>query len=338
MDWIKLFKSKPKLKADPRVRWFGKLPSYPDYYSSHVDEEWAVEFNDWIMKGFELYQGRLSGADKSHQRLPVSGMVVRLPKSGMTVLASLFDYGGDMRGRPFPLIFYTGVPSVQWPGPTSDRVGAASSIIQELTSLRSNVTHFLNSPGRFESSFGDRQIDLDELAGDGKDGGWSSESSSLLLVDWFDQIGLALGTEDRCAWLRAASAWGQNLATHESDSFEPTIRLPLAMGLSLDVQIAGWIRWLESSMNIQRRFLSLLVTGEPGQGLGYLTVIAREPIVDDFLLLTSLAETLPYLDDLTRLEIPADTQPPEGSATAALPFEAPDARWLDFVNGGVKIT
>ena len=39
----KLFKSKAsKLRADPRIRWFGKLPTYPDYYSSHADEEWAV--------------------------------------------------------------------------------------------------------------------------------------------------------------------------------------------------------------------------------------------------------------------------------------------------------
>ena len=37
-----LFKSKTgKLKSDPRIRWFGKLPTYPDYYSSTADEAWA---------------------------------------------------------------------------------------------------------------------------------------------------------------------------------------------------------------------------------------------------------------------------------------------------------
>ena len=63
MSWTNLFKSRGgKAKADPRIRWFGKLPTYPDYYSSPADEEWAVEFNDWVLKGL------LSSDDKGRIR------------------------------------------------------------------------------------------------------------------------------------------------------------------------------------------------------------------------------------------------------------------------------
>lgn len=338
MDWTKLFKSKPKLKSDSRIRWFGKLPTYPDYYSSHVDEEWAVEFNDWVLKGFELYQGRLEGDQKSSKRLPVSGFAVRLPKSGMTVFASLFDYGGDMRGRPFPIIFYAGVPSLQWPGPTSDRVQAASRVLAELMALRGSVTRFLNMPGRFEATFGDKHVDLGDLESGTTNTSWMTDGGSLLLSDWFGQIKPSLRSDGQCAWFRAVSAWGQNLASHEGDAFEPTLRLPLAMGRSLEVQIAGWIRWLESYMNMQRRFVSLFITGEPGNGTGFLTLIAREVLVDDFLLLTPMSGTLPYLDDLTEIEVPEDVAADEGAGESRCALDSPDARWLDFTSGGVKIT
>ena len=53
MGWKEIFKS--KAKPDPRIRWFGKLPTYADYYRSPADEDWAVEFNDWILRGYEIY-------------------------------------------------------------------------------------------------------------------------------------------------------------------------------------------------------------------------------------------------------------------------------------------
>ncbi len=56
MSWTDLFKSKSsKLKPDPQIRWFGKLPTYADYYSSKTDANWAVEFNDWVLKVYQIY-------------------------------------------------------------------------------------------------------------------------------------------------------------------------------------------------------------------------------------------------------------------------------------------
>ena len=187
MSWTNLFKSKSKLKPDPRVRWFGKLPTYPDYYSSQKDEDWVVEFNDWILKGFEIYQSRLRSQGVSVARLPVSGCAVRLPNTGMTVFASFLDYGGDMQGRPFPLSFYSGVPTSCWPGPTSDRLVDATGVIRELLMLRRHVPRFINSPGRFESTFGDRTVDLGNFDELGSDASWVTSAGALIIgpvVSW----------------------------------------------------------------------------------------------------------------------------------------------------------
>ena len=133
MGWTDLFKSKAgKLKPDPKIRWFGKLPTYPDYYSSPADEAWAVEFNDWVMKGFELYRNRCAGNRDAHSRMPLCCCALRLPKSGMTVFASILDFGGDMRGRPFPVCFYAGLPAPHWPGPTSDTLVGATRVMRDL--------------------------------------------------------------------------------------------------------------------------------------------------------------------------------------------------------------
>src|SRR5262249_31080463 len=59
MGWTDLFKSKSaKLKPDGALRWFGKLSTCRDYFNSKVDEEWAAEFNDWVMKGYERYHAQ----------------------------------------------------------------------------------------------------------------------------------------------------------------------------------------------------------------------------------------------------------------------------------------
>lgn len=315
----KLFKSKPQ--PDPRIRWFGKLPSYGDYYSSPPDADWVVEFNDWILRGFELYHGRLRAANQPLRRLPITACILRLPQSGMTVFASVLDYGGDMRGRPFPMCFYVAVPTAQWPGPTCGHLPAAARTLRDLVSLRREVGHFLNSPGRFESVFADQTIPLSELSADGRDDSWRVEGRSLEFAQWFGAASPGLKIDVPEVWLVEAARWGTRVKSCDGRDFEPTLRFPLAMRFSLDVQVAGWFRWLEKRMDLARRALSLLVVGDVENETSQLVVIARPPIKDDFLLFTPLASTLPYVDDLSAL-----TAAPDTTFAASIP-----KTWADFV-------
>ena len=298
MAWTSLFKS--KLEPDPRVRWFGKLPTYADYYSSPPDEDWAVEFNEWVLKGFEIYQSRLIQSGGRRQRVPVLQCVIRLPKSKMTALASLQDYGGDMHGRPFPLCFFVGVPTAQWSGPSGDQVAAAVRVIGDLTALHRQVPRMLKGPGRFESIFGDRTVDLGSVVEVAADGSWQEQALSLPLADWFAGAEAALRVKDPQAWFELAVRWGDRIAGLECDTFEPTLRLPLAGGIAVNVQAAGWLRWLESRMDLRRRALCLVICGETEREPGHLCVIARETVPEDFVLATGLAGTVSYADDLSQ--------------------------------------
>lgn len=353
MSWTDLFKSKSaKQRPDPLVRWFGKLPTYADYYSTQASDGWSVEFNDWVLKGFETFQSRLAGHGHADHRMPVCGCALRLPDSGMTVFSSVFDYGGDMRGRPFPICFYAGVPSKSWPGPKSDAVPAAVHVVSELLALKRDVTRFLNSPGRLEAAFGNRQVDLARLEDQSYGERWQTTASAIPFSEWFDNAKDGLKVKDLDQWVTLATEWGNSLAKLDDASFEPTLRFPLAMRMPLDVQIAGWIRWLELRMKLDNRQLSLVVCGDTTQEVGSLTVIARDLVPEDFLLLTPLASSLGYLDDLTRIGESEAGETGSGTEEVSVSDEgcrAPasriaevgandaDATWADFVGSPATV-
>ncbi len=348
MGWTDIFKSKSsKAKADPRVRWFGKLPTYGDYYRSRGEDDWSEEFHALILKGFEFYQSRAPGGTR-HARLPISTAVIRLPESDMTAFASVLDYGGDNRGRPFPMLFYVGVPTAQWPGPTSGQMVAAGRVLRELLGLKREVSHFLNSPGRFEQTFDDRTVELAGLAADDTDESWRKALSAVSLADWFSGVPCGLNGADARQWRRAVAAWGDAIAAHESKSFEPTLCFPLSSAAPFDGQAAGWIRWLDNRIDLRRRTCSLIVTGEgaatpnpaapgqvrtpqPGSAPGRLCVVARDLIPDDFLLFTPLAATLPYVEDPAAKPAPPDAaNGPQSDANAPNSPREP-ATWIEFV-------
>ncbi|MCP4246229.1 MAG: hypothetical protein GY778_04195 [bacterium] len=337
MGWTDLFRTKStKLKPDPEIRWFGKLPTYADYYTSKTDDAWTVEFNDWVLKGFELYQKRVGSAGGTGRRLPISGCLIRLPKSGMTVLGSIQDYGGDLRGRPFPICFYVGLPTMVFPGPTSDQLVATVRALRDLIALNKDIPRFLNSPGRFEAFFGGREIELGGIGGDTKDDSWLIPARTVSLDDWFAEVkgNLNVENDDPQPWLRFVAQWGDHIAQLESKTFEPTLRFPLASGPPRDVQCAGWLRWLESRMDLGRRSLSMILSGETASRPGHLTVIASEVSPEDFLLVTNAAGKHSYLEDLGAAKIEFDGAGEDtgtGSVADPAPALEASASWADFV-------
>lgn len=301
MGWKDLFKSKTmKVQPDPRLRWFGKLPIYADYYSSPPDADWAVEFNDWVLKGCEVFVARAREAGQD-PRLPSAACAVRMPKSQMTVFAAFQDYGGDSRGRPFPLCFYVGVPSGLWPGPGSEHALAALRVLSDLTAIRDQVIRFSDTPGRFDLVFAGREIDLEGVDGETSDATWLEGARGLAAADWFGAIQPCLQTGDAEAWFGLMAAWGDEIVKLAGEEFSPTLRFPLAMSIPLELQVAGWLRWLERRMKLSERELSLLICKDLSGGTGRLTVVARASLPEDYLLLTPLANTLPFVDDACAL-------------------------------------
>ncbi len=347
MGWTDLFKSKTaKLAPDPSVRWFGKLPTYPDYYSSKADESWVVEFNDWVLRGYERFLGRLEAiradaapdGSRPDRRLEPAGCIIRLPESGMTVFTSIQDFGGDMRGRPFPLCLYAAVPTAQWPGPGSAQMLSAMRVVRDLTAMRSDVVRFVNSPGRFDTVFEDRQVDLTGIDAQTGDEAWVGPACEVALDDWYARSRPPEDGVDCRGWLRRLGKSGRGIAALDDEDFEATLCFPLSAGLAWDVQTAGWIRWLESYMDLTQRHLSLVMAGEPDSGRGRLVVIARKAISEEaFLLLTPIWDSLSYVDDLTGPGPGEEVASSDGAEAQPLPEPHPAASWGDFVRARAPV-
>ena len=348
MGWTDLFKSKSaRQNPDPQIRWFGKLPTYADYYSSKADEAWAVEFNDWVLKGYERFIGRLKAlraeaepdAPRPDRRLEPSGCIMRMPESGMTVFVSIQDFGGDMRGRPFPLCMYAGLPTVQWPGPSGDRVLSALRTVRDLTALRHDVVRFFKTPGRFDSVFEGRQVDLSGINGQTREDSWVTEASAVSLSDWYAQAQPSRDGADLQSWARSVNRSGRSIATLDSEDFEASLCFPLSGELAWDVQTAGWIRWLESYMDLSDRYLSLMQVGDPDDGVGRLVVMVRKAISEeDFLLLTPVWRSLSYVDDLIGAGSAGSAAPTGEGPAGETGGLSSSASWGDFVMSRASVS
>jgi len=319
-----------RMEADSHVHCFGKLPTYGDYYGAPAASGWNVEFHDWLMTGFVAYRTRLRADGSQSTALPPVGWVIRLAESDMTVLCAVADYGGDSQGRPFPMCFYVGVPSPSWPGPTSGMLPAALGVLDRLADVHREVGRCLEADGQIDSLLVDRALDLSVLQTKASDDAWIDGARAIGFDDWFAGAAAVMRLKEVSAWCRATSLWGDTIAGSESESFEVTLRFPLSTRGSKAAQAAGWLRWLESRMNLKRRSLSLVVSSDVAREAGHFGVIARPIVADDFLMATPLCEALPYVDDAARVAAPADADPMSCDGQDGVPI-----CWVDFVESGV---
>ena len=350
-----LFRRKPK--PDPLIRWYGKLPAYGDYYDSGSGEEWIAEFTQkWLMNGYQAYESRRRQAQpaaspehhdaRPAQRLPSCACLLQLPHSGMTVLSSCLDFGGDTVGRKFPLCFFVAAPTADLPALNGGTAPPVLSILNQLLGLGRRVARFLNDPGvkgpeQFRAEFADQEVNLDALSTAPTDG-WIDRAKAIRMADWYTATGNALGAPGLETWLHRARRWGEMLAQGDSPGFKAVLSFPLAPErapgvprIDRDLQVTGWVRWLEGRMDLKNRPVSLVITDEPAPACSRLTVIRGELAPDDFLLLTPLAVDLEHVDDLAavREEPSPDSPPPAGETSSPSTVTT----WADFVTAKAQL-
>ena len=311
---------------DPALRWFGKLPTYGDYYSSSTDGDWTVEFHNWLLEGFVAYRSRIAATGIRSSGVSRSSWIVRLPKSNVTVLSSIADYGGDSQGRAFPLCFYVGLPTPSWPGPTGDTVLGAMGVLGRLADAHTEVDRLLASSQEVEPVFSPRGIDVAAVSAAVVDDSWRKDASATPMNQWFAGAAELLQAKDQKTWGRALMRWGQAIGALGPDAHGVTLRLPLSNAAVIDAQVAGWLRWLASYMDLASRQVSLAVVVDPPHHAGYLAVVVRPIMPEDFLLVTPAHDTLSYVDDACRLGAGED------SAASVTCCDGAD-RWLDLVEG-----
>ena len=328
MGWRSLFGTKePKRPPDPRVRWFGKLPSYGDYYAPPAVEAWVVEFHTWLMSGWEIYQRRLKQEGVTEDRLPASRMVLRLPKSHMTVLVAIQDHGGDSQGRPFPFCILVGVPSAYWVERPHETTQATWRVVEDLAWLQQEVPSLIEPAASPETLFGDRSVDLSPVVSPDTDDSWRDRAHAIAFDDWLAGALPHLAMGEQASWVEYAHAWGNSLARQNGAGRTPTMRLPLSTEITPDVQVMGWMNWLAARQSLGHETLSLMLSGDRCGSLGYLNVIPRALNSEDFLLGTPLATGSAQLEDLCTIR-----------ATDRFPDRRVSSprTWLEFVESEVS--
>jgi hypothetical protein len=320
---------------DTALRWFGKLPTYGDYYSSATDRDWTVEFHDWILKGFVAYRNCGATQEGSPSVVHRSSWVVRLPKSNVTVLSAIADYGGDSHGRSFPLCFYVGLPTPTWPGPTANTVMDAMGVLDRLADVHAELGGVLASSRNVESVFSPRDLDVAAVSASGQNDSWRTVASETPFDKWFAGASALLKTKEQTAWVEAVMRWGQAIRSLESESRDATLRLPLSDAAPVDAQVAGWLCWLASYMDLERRRFSFAVTADSAHRASHLTVITRKVVPEDFLLGTSASGTLRHVDDACRLGC-VEVELVEDSSASTRPRAGVD-RLIDLVEGRLGV-
>lgn len=304
MGWRDLFKSKSIVipKPDPRLRWFGKLPTYGDYYTSALPGDWALQFNDWIIKGYEQYLIRSQELGSKPAKLPRSLFVLRMPRGEHTVIGLMDDYGGDNRGRTFPICFYVSAPTVHFPGPTSATLGVIKPVFEDLLALEKDIANFFRVPGRFDSVFGGRELRLPELPSAAPDASWKDAAGEISLGDWLGRANGKL-TDPTGRWFERVRNFGRGIVEYAQtqEDFEPTLRFPLVADIPPLTQACAWLRWLERRMPMEERYVSLCIPVNTAAPTAKMTIVARPPVPEDFQLLADKIDAPAYVDDLSKL-------------------------------------
>lgn len=316
---------------DASVRWFGKLPSAADYLTRQDQPPWAKAFADWMIAGVEAYH-RVVPRRADDERMPPSWGIVRLPKSDVSVIFSMRDYGGDARGRDFPLAYFIGVQSNRVSGPTCDECAALFSIVLELDGFHAALEADVSAKGGPGSGrFDSRAISLQGFDAPVPSRDWSEAARRLPWLQWFRAVQGPHSMSDAEEWKRVLDTWSARITAADGPGFQPNLRFPLARNASWELQVRGWLVWLESRMRLHERFCTCLCATRTAAGDDALNLLARTVVPDDFMLLTSRASQLEYMDWAGRMSASnADAAAPTAEALpSAAEGEAAEADPID---------
>lgn len=287
------------------LRAYGKLPFYAEYRRLEVSPGTPTVFSQW------LDQGRLawvrSPSRSEHGVTRPSRMLIGLPDAKEAVIASVWD-SRDSLGRVFPFAFFVTCAPDALGADAVERLVTVGNVSHEFDRLYTQL-HTLAAGGDFYRRFQKQKITLkpEDLAEQAR--GLREQAARIAADAWLK--GLSRG-KDRSAeeWfgglLRRVERWKDEAAsTHDL-----AISCPVLSGLSPAAQSVLWLEWLGGLFKRSGRLPWMLQSLEPEQQNGDLTLLLRNPLPDDYQLLTTDAHAYAFVEHLTALtSAPATTAP-----------------------------
>lgn len=288
------------------LRAYGKLPFYAEYRRLEVSPGTPTVFSQW------LDQGRLawvrSPSRSEHGLTRPSRMLIGLADAKEAVIASVWD-SRDSLGRVFPFAFFVTCAPDALGADAVERLVTVENVSREFDRLYMQL-HTLAAGGDFYRRFLKLKITLkpDDLADQAR--GLREQAARIAADAWLK--GLSRGKETAAEeWfgglLRRVERWKDQTAS----AHDLAISCPVIPGLSPAAQSVLWLEWLGGLFKRSGRLPWMLQSLEPEQQNGDLTLLLRNPLPDDYQLLTTDAHTYAFVEHLTALtSAPATTATP----------------------------
>ena len=287
------------------LRAYGKLPFYAEYRRLEVAPGAPTAFSQWLDEGRLAWVRSPTRSERGTTR--PSRLLLGLPGSKETVIASVWD-SRDSLGRVFPFAFFVTCAVDALGADPIERLAVVNCVHREFERRYSEL-HQLAGGGDFYRRFQKHTLTLkpDDLAE--RTRALREDAARIAAETWLKGLSGDKETSSD-AWfgglLRRVERWKDQAAAAR----ELAIRCPIVPGTSHSAQSVLWLEWLGGLFKRAGRQPWMLQSLDTDQQAGTLTLLLRDPLPDDYQLLTTDASVYAFVEHLTTLAADGNSAAP----------------------------
>jgi hypothetical protein len=299
---------------------YGKLPFYAEYRRLDLAPGTPTAFSQWMDAGRLAWARSVPTATAGN--VYASRLLIRLPQTREVVVASVWD-SRDSLGRAFPFAFFVVCPPEALGDDAFQRWAAAFAIQATFERFHRELA-VLGRGGDFYRLYQKRTVVLrpDDLAQRTKR--LRYDAGTITADAWFKA---ALGNLDAGEWFSGLLRRTQRWKSQPGSVSELALSVPLARGISCEVQALLWLSWIAELIRKAGKSAWLVAPAEAELGRTALHILVRDLLPNDFQLLTTDAGDYGYVENLAQVpqagSLPADSSPPDSSAGESPPKDSP---------------
>ena len=295
-------------KNEAVLRAYGKLPFYAEYRRLEVSPGAPTAYSQWLDEG-RLAWARSPSHSERGSVLP-SRLLIGMPGTKDVVVANVWD-SRDSLGRVFPFSFFVTCPLEALGSDPVERLITVSSLHTQFERLHGQLLT-LASGGDFYRRFNKHMVMLkpEDLADRAR--ALREEAARIAAESWLRGLSTTKETTTE-EWfgnlLRRVERW----RGHSTETNNLAISCPIVAELSASAQIVLWFEWLDGMIRRTGRSPWILMSMEAERRRGDLNLLLREPLPDDFQLMTTDADAYGFVEHLALLSSNASGPQPSAN-------------------------
>lgn len=297
----------PSAKNETPLRAYGKLPLYAEYRRLELAPGTPTVFSQWMDAGRLAWVRAMTTAKPGAVR--PSRLLIQLPDTREVVVATIWD-SRDSLGRVFPFSFFVVCPLEALGDDPLQRWAAALALHEAFDRSHAGL-RALGGGGDFYRLYAKRVLTLrpDDLSE--RVHRLHDEARKISTDEWFQAAGF--GDDVKAGdWFSGAQSRIERWKAQPELVGELALSCPLARGPSYGSQALLWLALIGRFAEKAGRTPWLVVPADNERPGSMLHVIVRDPLPDDFQLLTTDARSYHYVENLA--QIPTSSTKAEGES------------------------